>query len=158
MVVHSNINRQFCCRNNHIKSSHSSSRNVYLHILQVLSLLPETDKRSWLLSMTTKNDIPVQLSAIITRSNIVRCYINNYRNWGRISIRCWIHKRHPIPRPNGRAMGCLLWIFVKKLTMLQWHSTVCTRNISSWPIICKIGNAFINYERRSKLWIHTLMG
>ena len=37
--------------------------------------------------------------------NIVRYYINNYRNWGRISIRCWIHKRHPIPRPDGRAKG-----------------------------------------------------
>ena len=47
----------------------------------------------------------VQLSAVITRSNIVRYYINNYRNWGRISIRCWIHKSRPIPRPNGRAMG-----------------------------------------------------
>ena len=38
-------------------------------------------------------------------SNIVRYYVRNYRNWGRISMRCWIHKRHPIPRPNGRAMG-----------------------------------------------------
>ena len=56
----------------------------------------------------------VQSSAVITRSNIVRYYINNYRNWDRISIRCWIHKRHPIVRPNGRAMECLLWIFVKE--------------------------------------------
>ena len=37
--------------------------------------------------------------------NIVRYYINNYRKCGRISIRCCIHKRHPIPRPNGWAMG-----------------------------------------------------
>ena len=27
------------------------------------------------------------------------------RNWGRISIRCWIYKRYPIPNPNGWAMG-----------------------------------------------------
>ena len=39
------------------------------------------------------------ISAVIMRSNIVSYYINNYRNWGRISIRCWIHKRHPIPHP-----------------------------------------------------------
>ena len=32
----------------------------------------------------------VQSSAIITRSNIVGYYINDYRNWGRKSIRCWI--------------------------------------------------------------------
>ena len=60
----------------------------------------------------------IQSSAVITRSNIVRYFINNYRNRGRILIRCWIHKIHPIPRPNGRAMGCLLWIFVRKLTAL----------------------------------------
>ena len=41
--------------------------------------------------------------------NAVRYYINNYRTWAKISIRYWIHKRHPIHRPNGWAMGCLLW-------------------------------------------------
>ena len=60
----------------------------------------------------------IQSSAIIRRSNIVRHYVNDYRNWGRISIRCWIHKRHPIPHPNGWAMGGLLWILVRKLTVL----------------------------------------
>ena len=60
----------------------------------------------------------IQSSAVITRSNIVRYYINNYRNWSRMSIRCRIHKRHHITRPNGRAMGCLLWIFMRKLTAL----------------------------------------
>ena len=48
----------------------------------------------------------LQSSAVITRSHIVRYHINNYRNWGRISIRCWIHKRHPIPHPNRWAMSC----------------------------------------------------
>ena len=57
-----------------------------------------------------------QSSAVITRSNIAKYYINNYRNWGRVSIRCWVHKRHPIPSPNGRAMRCHLRIFVSKLT------------------------------------------
>ena len=41
----------------------------------------------------------IQSSAVIPRSKIVRYHINNYMNWGRISIRSWIHKRHPIPRP-----------------------------------------------------------
>ena len=45
----------------------------------------------------------LQLSAVITCSNIVRYFMNNYRNWGRISIRCWIHKRHPIPHSPWRA-------------------------------------------------------
>ena len=47
----------------------------------------------------------VEWNAVITRSNIVKYYINNYRNWGRISIRCWTQKKTAIPRPHGRAMG-----------------------------------------------------
>ena len=60
----------------------------------------------------------LQSSAVLTRSNLVRYYINDYRNWSRISIRCCFHKRQPIPRPNGRVMDCLLWIFVRKSTTL----------------------------------------
>ena len=75
--------------------------------------------------------------AVITRSNIVNYYINNYRNWGRISIRCWIL----IPRPNGRVMGCVLWIFVRKLTALSkngitrlvWYSSC---NCTPIVVIC----------------------
>ena len=46
----------------------------------------------------------IQSIAFIMRSNIVIYYINNYRNRGRISIRCWIHKWLPITRPNRRTM------------------------------------------------------
>ena len=41
----------------------------------------------------------LQSSAIIAQSNIVRYYKNNYRNWGRLSIRFWIYRRHPVPHP-----------------------------------------------------------
>ena len=69
----------------------------------------------------------VQLSAVITRSNIVRYYINDYRNWGRISIRWWMYKRQPIPRSYGRAMGCLLLIFLRKCYngSALWCHMVC---------------------------------
>ena len=30
----------------------------------------------------------------------------------------WTQKRHPIPRPFGRAMECLLWVLQQKLTVL----------------------------------------
>ena len=66
----------------------------------------------------------MQASAIITRSNIVTYCLNSCRDWGRKSIKCWIQNRHPIPRPNGRAMGCRLWTFVRKLTGLWRHRTV----------------------------------
>ena len=34
----------------------------------------------------------------------------------RIEIRLGTHKRHPIPRPHGCDMGCLLWEFWRKMT------------------------------------------
>ena len=34
-------------------------------------------------------------STVTTRSNVIRYHINNYRNWSRISIRWWFHKRPP---------------------------------------------------------------
>ena len=33
-------------------------------------------------------------------------------------VALWTHKRHPIPRPFGRAMECLLWVIQQKLTVL----------------------------------------
>ena len=80
---------------------------------QMLYLLPSVELFSpsgW----NIQNHIELQSSAVITRPNFVRYYIDNYRNRTRISIRCWIHKGHPIPHPNRPAMGCLLWIVVRK--------------------------------------------
>ena len=33
-------------------------------------------------------------------------------------VALWTHKRHPILRPFGRAMECLLWVLQQKLTVL----------------------------------------
>ena len=33
-------------------------------------------------------------------------------------VALWTHKRHPIPRPFGRAMECLLWVLQQKLVVL----------------------------------------
>ena len=35
----------------------------------------------------------------------MKLVINNYRNWDRVSITCWIHKRHPICRLMGELWG-----------------------------------------------------
>ena len=37
--------------------------------------------------------------------NIVRHYINDYKNWGKISIRCWIHKDTPYLALLGELCG-----------------------------------------------------
>ena len=46
----------------------------------------------------------------ITRSNISTYCIYHHRNWGRTSIRGRTNRSHHMPRPDGRAMGCLSWI------------------------------------------------
>ena len=94
-----------------------ASKNVVCKVLAIL-FMPQYVSKLMTLYPTVVFPLQVPLSAVITRSNIVRYYINDYRNWDRTLISCWIHKRHPIPRPKRRAMGCLLWIFVRKLTTL----------------------------------------
>ena len=70
------------------------------------------------------NMVQIEASAILMWSNITWFWTHHCRNWGRISIWGWTHKRHHIAHPNGRAMGCLLWTFWRELTELQWHLTV----------------------------------
>ena len=55
--------------------------------------------------------------------------ICNYRNWDRVSVRCWNHRKHHISHPNARAMGCLLWVFVRKLTTIWRHCNVYRNEI-----------------------------
>ena len=47
----------------------------------------------------------IQPSAVITRPNMVRYCINNCRNWGRISNRCWTHKDTPYIAVTGALWG-----------------------------------------------------
>ena len=46
-----------------------------------------------------------QSSAVVTRSNLSRYYIRHCDDSGRKWIRFQNHNRHPISRPQGRAMG-----------------------------------------------------
>ena len=46
--------------------------------------------------------------------------LTSLRDRSRIWIRDWIHKRHTITRPDGRAMVCLLQQFWRKLTMFYY--------------------------------------
>ena len=51
----------------------------------------------------------VQPGTVITQADTIQYLIHHCSEWSRIWIRVWAHKRHPIARPNGRALGCLLW-------------------------------------------------
>ena len=54
------------------------------------------------------------------------------RSWkGGILVSLGTHNKHPIARPNGQAMGCLLWVFRRKLTILSWNHTVFSPHFTS---------------------------
>ena len=60
------------------------------------------------------------------------------------------HNRHPIARPHGRAMSCLLWEIWRKLTMLQRHDTV---HIFTWMSVCHtISFNWIKEHAAWQLW------
>ena len=96
----------------------------------------------------------IQSSAVITRSNIVTYWSNNCRNWGRISIRCWIHKRPPYLTLTGE-----LWVsFVDFFFTIDhvitaphciWYSSVGHATIKAFDI---------NVVFLPKLTIYTFMG
>ena len=48
------------------------------------------------------------------------------------------HERHPIPRPYGRAMGCLSWVIWRKMTAIYRERTV----------ICVVWQAFLGHYIR----------
>ena len=50
-------------------------------------------------------------------------------------VALWTHKRHPIPRPFGRAMECLLWVLQQKLIVLKRVSTVLPVNFICYHLI-----------------------
>ena len=81
------------------------------------------------------------------RYNVVHCckkLHNNFRNWGRISIRCWIHRRQPISCPNGRAVGRLLLIFCEKI---DWVITAppCILKLCIMFVQIRVPKAFIHH-------------
>ena len=51
-------------------------------------------------------------------------------------VALWTHKRHPIPRPFGRAMECLLWVLQQKLIVLWRVSTVLQLRFHLRSVIC----------------------
>ena len=96
------------------------SNNGLSPVRRQVITLTNTDSLSIEPSGTNFSEIwtKIQLSAVITRSNLSRYYIRHCDNSGRKWVRFENHNRHPIPRPHGRAMGCLLWGFRRKLTAL----------------------------------------
>ena len=53
-----------------------------------------------------------------------------------LPIRLFTHDRHPIPRPDGRAMGCLSWVIRRKMTAISRAHTVYTDSLLTLDHLC----------------------
>ena len=95
-------------------------RVLYFHhyfpaLLYNFMITGECRDREWLTQRTLRH---VKSSIVITQSNITWQCIHHFTDWGRIYFRVLTLKRHPISCPSGQTMGCLLWGFWRKLTVL----------------------------------------
>ena len=60
------------------------------------------------------NTVETLYSTIYYSQNFIELNIDKSTQY----VALWTHKRHPIPRPFGRAMECLLWVLQQKLIVL----------------------------------------
>ena len=84
-------------------------------------ILPHTSQIMWLLILFDKINRGISVSTVEYRYTRVQynMILHTSHQWlGQIYISVLIHKRHPISRTSGRAMGCLLWGVWMKSTML----------------------------------------
>ena len=75
----------------------------------------------------------IQSSAILTQSILSCYYIRRCDNSGRKWLRFSNHNRHPISRPHGRAMGCLLLGFWDKI-----YRVMMSQHCIMWPLWCSV--------------------
>ena len=94
----------------------------------------------------------LQLSAVIARSNITWFCIWYNNDWDKICIiRGYIHKRHPIARPHGRAMGCVCEDLSESWPRYNgtalYEENVCNFTVNSVPSDGQILFLYINLTR-----------
>ena len=61
-----------------------------------------------------RNTVETLYNTIYNRKYFIELNIDKSTQY----VALWTHKKHPIPRPFGRAMECLLWVLQQKLIVL----------------------------------------
>ena len=80
-----------------------------------LQFMPSSSEgSSYLFSKNSCNTVETLYSTIYYSKYFIELNLDKSTQY----VALWTHKRHPIPRPFGRAMECLLWVFQQKLTVL----------------------------------------
>ena len=104
----------YICNGNILFVYKKKERHIWRHFITL------SDQRIWAAVDTSGG---LQISFITVETLYSTIYYSKYfieLNFDKSTqyVALWTHKRHPIPRPFGRAMECLLWVFQQKLTVL----------------------------------------
>ena len=105
------------------------------YLTQSVSSLPHVNSASkWGFCFTNEpklfNPNAIDSQYIVVEYNTIVTQYEREKVW--TLLRLWIHKRHPIPRPYGRAMGRLFWVLWRKDTVRYRECNgPCHRQI--WP-------------------------
>ena len=81
-------------------------------------------------------------------------HISQQLQWQNFDQTC-AHERHPIPRPSGRAMGCLSWVIRRQMTAIYRERTAWWRHGMQrvsyrWPFARGIHRPAVG---TSKIWL-----
>ena len=98
---------------NNIKKISSAKWRPFRSGLNVLEFNHHKFAYICLYKISVQMHVSITIGAVITQSSTTHYSIHHCSDWIRIRITVWIHKRHPIPRPDGRDMGCLLLLYWK---------------------------------------------
>ena len=101
----------------------------------------------------------LQLSGVIPWYNITLDCIHNCSNWYWTWIRFQTHKRHPIPRPHRRAMGCLLWDLWRRLTMFNGTHSILNyvQPYSRIPQLTQTAQNLYQHHSRRQIYCYSAL-
>ena len=93
--------------------------------------------------------LEIQYSAVLTLPCIAWYYLNNYKNWGRISSRCWcwIHKSNPYLAFKGELWGVVSIVNICEKNDCVITAPHCKENAVNLVIISLI---WITWYRESE--------
>ena len=103
-------------------------------LIHMVFHMPDSDCIVCLIQCLTRHNIQ---GAVITRSNMTWYYIHHYSYPGRIYISV-NHKRHLIPHPNGRVMGCLCEDVQENWYHYNGTALYLVKHIYAFAVLCNV--------------------
>ena len=100
--------------NTHTSVTKAARTSMYSCEYILVRAFPGRDSKMACSSLTDRYTVETLYSTIYYSKYFIELNFDKSTQY----VALWTHKRHPVPRPFGQAMGCLLWVLQQKLTVL----------------------------------------